>query len=260
MIESVSVIIPSALRKAPDGELWLTRALRSVAAQTFQPAEVIVGLDPNVDDEQVMDLFFDLFDHGDKLKTWCEHGKIKGHQSACNEAVKASTSTLIAILEDDDKYREKHLQYLYEAIQRHKVDFVSMSQQQVDFDGKDLGVFDFPTCSGWILRREVWDRIGGFDTSFIVHHDNRFLAELNRLKIRRIHLLEDTPNPPQRQQLQVLALFSWLVPIVGSDQVSVERMVHANSIMAGIATNEEKKARSTLEYNSLIAEYGHVAW
>ena len=41
----ISVVIPSALKRQPNGETWLTQALRSVAAQMLQPVEVIVGID-----------------------------------------------------------------------------------------------------------------------------------------------------------------------------------------------------------------------
>lgn len=267
MNESISVVIPSALRKAPDGELWLTKALRSVAGQTLQPKEIIVGVDPGtpaIHGEWSADLNVRIVD-----------GKINGHQSASNAAVAASTSPLVCFLEDDDAHMPWHLETLLGAMQRWETAFVSTSQQQVEWvqvgearhlpDGGvrwemiDKGVFDFPTASGWLFKREAWDKIGGFDTSYSIHHDNHFLGQLNKHRIRRVHLVENMPNPPMRQQMQVLPLFTWIVP--GNPRgLTVMRTVHPQSIMAGVAADDAKKQRSALEYQSLAAEFGHVPW
>lgn len=251
MSERISVIIPSALRATPDGELWLAKALRSVAAQTLLPHDVWIGLDPDAVPQPVGEF--------KEFPLYREHGKIKGHQAACNAAVQASTGSLLAIIEDDDVWLPWHLATLYGTMERNSVGFVSTSQQQVTFDGEDKGVFDFPTCSGWLMRRDVWNTIKGFDESYTIHHDNEWLGRLNRDGIRRVHLVEATANPPQRQQLTVLPLFSWIMP--GSvEGLSVKRMLHAESIMAGVASDDVKKRRSELEYQSLVAEYGLVPW
>ncbi len=245
--QKISVVIPSAWKAAPDGELWLTHALRSVAAQTLQPCEVIVGLDPGHEFSGC---------HANGLQVSWANGHVKGHQAATNAACKQTNGTLIAMLEDDDVWEPEHLETLYRAMQEHGADFVSCSQQQVTPDGADLDVFHFATASTWLMQRGAWLAVGGFDERFKIHHDNALLGELNRIKALRLHLVRK--NEPPHPWLDTLAHFTPITRCL--DRLTVRRTVHAGSVLGECSRDDAKAQRSAQEYHALIVLTGGIPW
>jgi len=250
--QAVSLVIPSALAPHPGGGFWLARAVVSALKQSRPPAEVVVALDPGARlPPEVAAL---------SPCVRAVNGEAPGHQAASNAAVRSAGYPLVAFLEDDDTWEPWHLESAWEAMCRHAADFVSSSQRLVDADGAPRGVFDFPTASGWLLDRLVWVRLGGFDVSYRIHHDNDFLGKLNRAGVRRLHLTEDAPSPPRRKDVQRLACFSWVAPSRGRLVPSVNRSVHGGSVLAGVKRDQEKAQRSRAEYARLRSEYGDIPW
>lgn len=263
-MSTVSVVIPSALRKAPDGELWLSRALRSVAAQTVRPCEVIVGLDPG-------ECWINVSSGPDGLlNTIVANGTVRGHQSATNAACSVAKGDFLAFLEDDDLYEVDHLATLLAAAKEHGADFVSASQLQVDPAGRLLvnravmeshaAAFHFPTASSWLIRNRLWQRIGGFDVRFRIHHDNAMLGELNRFKpeSRRVHIVPE--NTPPHPWLDNVARHAKVVRWPGLTHYTVRRTVHEGSVLAGCRQDQAKAERSAKEYAALEILYGCVPW
>ena len=95
---------------------------------------------------------------------------------------------MIAILEDDDIWSLARLRVGLTAAD--SFGFVSSNQTVIDTFGNHLETFDFPTPSGWLMRREVWDLVGGMDESLRWHVDNEWLGRLNLARVPRCHLVD----------------------------------------------------------------------
>ncbi len=259
----ISVVIPSALRFAPCGELWLTKALRSVATQTLQPIEVIVGVDPGQSRNLVMEA---IGMEKTPFVTFAAYGTVKGHQAASNAACQQATGEWIAFIEDDDQWRPEHLETLYRVAEAHGVDFVTTSQVLIR-DGREVSTFDFPTASGWLMRRSVWTALGGFDIRFKTHHDNLALAMLHSAGVKRIHVVEEDANLDRhgapwadRSWLRNIAIFATVLRLGGLKRLTVDRTLHAESILAQNDRDVEKRQRAEDELAALRVLYQHHGW
>jgi hypothetical protein len=130
-------------------------------------------------------------------------------------------------------------------------------------DKGNLGPFDFPTASGWLLKKSLWDKLGGFNSAFKIHHDNDFLGRLNQSGARRVHLIEamssDSPVIPERRDKFSYLLrhseINYLRPYL-----TVKRWRHQDAIMSQVATNREKADRSMKEYIACEVLYGEIPW
>lgn len=256
MPPAISVIVPSALKSAPDGRLWLERAVASVQAQTILPCEIIVGLDPGAGPWPHQE--------GGLSPIRITHGAVKGHQAACNAAARMATGRLLAFLEDDDVFRENHLEVMAAAMEESGADFVSASQVLADDTG-EKGPFDFPTASSWLVSKLVWLQVGGFDARWRTHHDNEWLNRINAAGVRRLHLVEedadlDRPGPNGQHWLRMLEQFTPIRKVPGLRRLTVERYLHADSVLAQAGSDRAKAQRSADEFAALRVLYGHVGW
>ena len=174
-MEKVSVIIPTYNR-----EKLIERSVRSVLNQTYHNIEVIVVDDGSVDNTEEV-----IKSIGDKRIIYYkqENG---GAAKARNTGVKLATSKYIAFHDSDDVWREDKLskqmalleenpQYgmVYCNFKFHKLDGTSCS---IPADMNIIGEMDgdifftllinntvgAPTM---VLRKELFEEIGGFDTS-----------------------------------------------------------------------------------------------
>lgn len=236
----VSVVIPSALKKRPDGTYWLERAIRSAQSQSQPPGEIIVALDP-----------------GEQLPFQADvtvvRGKVKGHQSASNEAVRNSRYALVAFLEDDDTWAPTWLATSMAALSHYNAQFVSASQTIVDPDGAVVGRFHFPTASSWLLPRLTFLVLEGFDTRFKLHHDNEFLGKLGAKGFKRVHLVPEPASRPGESSLNLLCPHTWVVP--GPDVPQVYRTKHPDSVLGLMSAQQSED-----EYAALRLLYGSIPW
>jgi hypothetical protein len=177
----IAVIIASRLQALPgggQGELYLHRSIASVRRQTVAPTsdmEVVVGLDPGV--RLAAPLPGVVTVNAAKARQAC----------AINAAVAASRGELLAILEDDDVWHRRRLEYGLRCLDR--ADLVTSNQLEVDAAGKPMQVNDYPTPSGWLLPCAVWERVGPFDESFSFP-DSEYLGRVHMQRLRRLHLVE----------------------------------------------------------------------
>lgn len=204
------------------------------------------------------------------LPRWAtlSHAAAPSQAAALNAAATAIDHDFVAILEDDDRWLPGHLGKSLEALRDHGLDFVSSTQLQVDERGAVVSIFDFPTPSGWVMRRAVWDAVGGFDTAYRYHLDNDWLGRLAARGFKRGHLVEATAPIEPRW----FAVRPWLGNVVahgGSasrllrhDRPSplVTRLVHSGSGMAAVASDAAAQSASRQEYERLVARYGRVPW
>lgn len=258
------VLVPSRLDRDRSGQPYLAGALDSIASQerSVHPSleiEVSIGID------QGAFLPPDL-----SLPAWASVSEATGRSQAAalNAAATSIDHDFIAILEDDDRWVPGHLGASLVALRDHDLDFVSTTQLQVDEEGAILSIFDFPTPSGWVMRRSVWQTVGGFDAGYRYHLDNDWLGRLAAAGFRRGHLVEATaPVEPVW-----LTVRPWLRNVLtnggphsrllrhGLDSPLVRRLVHAGSGMGALAREPVAQDTSRREYERLATQYGRIPW
>lgn len=140
----VSVCTPTI---PPRGEL-LSRAVRSVQAQTMRPEEHIISVDHNR----------------------------RGGPATLDSAVRGSTMEWVATLDDDDEWLPHHLETLWSLVEDNSADlaFTHFAYSSCG-DGGHLerwrGVpFDNnhprQITNVFLMRRSLWEEVGGFAGGF----------------------------------------------------------------------------------------------
>lgn len=258
------VVVPSRLKRNGAGRLFLANALDSIAAQMLPrdldvDVEISIGVDPGA----VMPADLKLPE-----AATVSHAVAPSQAAALNAAAGVFEHDVLAILEDDDSWLPDHLEKSLRALHDRRFDFVSSTQLQVDEQGEISSIFDFPTPSGWVMRRTVWQSVGPFDTSYRYHLDNEWLGRLAAQGFRRGHLVECTaPLDPRWMVMRpwlhhVLTNGGPHSTLLRHDQPSplVHRMVHNGSGMSAVASDTAAKATSTQEYERLARTYGRIPW
>lgn len=199
----VSVIIP-----VYNGSQYLVEAVQSVLAQTYQDYEVIVADDGSAADSprDVLKQF------GDKIKLL--EFPHRGICATRNEAIQNSHGELIALLDSDDVWLPSKLElqvaYLdehpeYALVYSYSTNFTNESKDEValvkkvDFEGDifvDLFTKNSFANSTIIMRRSVFDEVGGYDESLRAMED----YELN-LRIARKYKIGRVPESLLRRRI-----------------------------------------------------------
>jgi glycosyltransferase involved in cell wall biosynthesis len=185
-------------------------------------------------------------------------GDAAGQAAAVNAAFRASNGDLIAILEDDDLWHCRKIALQLSVLREQAgIRFVSANQLEVDLAVGVARLNDFPTPSGWLIHREIWDAVGPLNESFRWHVDNEWLGRLNASGISRVHLVEESGRSR--------ALFPTLVKrsaVRETDEAFplVLREVHADAATARIARTPAFKRQSRDEHHRMIDRFGEVPW
>jgi len=195
---SFSIVIPTHNRVN-----MIQRALRSVAAQTFDDYQVVVVDDGSTDAtpaflETVSDSRCHVVRH--------EHGM--GVSAARNRGVAASGGELITFLDDDDELRPYALEALHQRYQSdtqldflwggrliHEMDAAdrSVGTREDDWSGVSATVtgpaflnlvLHIATNSAFTIRRTVFDAVGGFDQHLRMSEDRDLFIALARAGYR----------------------------------------------------------------------------
>jgi glycosyltransferase involved in cell wall biosynthesis len=253
--KTVSVIIPSRLEGS-----YLDNAIRSVIAQEGvdqADIQIVVG----VDHGQYV-LFKDRYRH-------VEMAESKAHRQAAalNTAVHQARGEYLAFLEDDDVWQQKFLRTALMLLDQ--VDFVSSNQLEVDERGSPQQINDFPTPSGWVLRRRTFDTVGPFDETYRWHIDNEWLGRLGEANITRAHLVESTAPlaahflREKRPKLANVLSFGRPQPRIIRHEHAVPliyRLVHSGSAMHRIAHDPALTAESKYEKSRMQKRFGRIPW
>src|ERR1700722_4833051 len=166
-----------------NGANTVDRALRSIFAQTFADNEVIVVDDGSTDDTASV-----LARFGDRIRVITQPNR--GLSSARNAGVRASSGEYIAFLDDDDEWMPEKLARCVPVLDADpdcalvytfalKVDVQGQQMgSQSAIDGRPEGA-ESPTMrellarpwnvvpSQLVVRRDIFDRCGGFHERFI---------------------------------------------------------------------------------------------
>lgn len=246
----VSVIVPTRLAVNPasgEGNLYLDRSLGSLKRQTRKPDEVIVSADPNqppgMPPPRFMDVAF-TYDGGNS------------QARAMNAGVAAATGDVIVFLEDDDYFEPRYIETALAALEQG-YSIVTSSKREVNEQGAFLRYNDYPSPSGWLMRRSTWNSLAGLDESYRWHLDNDFLGKATKAGEKRIHLVE--ANAPARPWLVNVAKVSAIAQTSDREPLVV-RTANSKGGMARIATDPECAAQSQAEHARLEATYGGIPW
>ncbi|MER8674725.1 MULTISPECIES: glycosyltransferase family A protein [unclassified Mesorhizobium] len=189
---TVVVVIPYY-----NGSAFIERSVRSVLSQTLPPNEFVVVNDGSTKNETAFlhklakRLHFKVIDQANG-----------GQGSARNAGVRASTSNYISFLDQDDFYRDTHVEALVRAIpsddphlgwvygdlmeadgagnvlrtatvKRHSAHPKRDIEQMVGFDMHVL-----PSAS--LISRTAYEAVGGFDPQFIGYEDDDLFLRIFR--------------------------------------------------------------------------------
>ena len=183
-ITTVSVIIP-----AFNSESTIVSAIRSVLAQTYDNTEIIVIDDASKDNtvEVINKSFPQELNIGKIILV--EMGENTGSSGARNKGIRVSRGQLIAFLDSDDIWLpdklQKQLDRLIETgadacfcqtawIENNRVlKVTTVENTSVSFENGG------PT-STWVMRRDVFEKIGYFDEDFPANVDGEFLVRFNK--------------------------------------------------------------------------------
>lgn len=174
----VSICIP-AFRS----ETYLPEALAAVARQTFKAWELIVTEDGSRDgsDELVRE-----FARGcDQRVIYQRHARNRGLPATRNTGIQTARAGWIALLDADDLWRADHLETLLKAAEQQNCALAHGGARMFDDDTERALGFRLPTAaqrerfpgslfrgdyviqtSSVLLRRSLWERVGGFDSGF----------------------------------------------------------------------------------------------
>ena len=250
----ISVLCPTRLAWAASSsrrELLIERAVRSVRWQSAWAEvdwEIVIAVDRGRTAE-VPDRLEDVR---------VVEGDAAGQAAAVNAAFRASNGDMVAILEDDDVWHWRKIALQLSVLREQAaIRFVSANQLEIDLTAGVARFNDFPTPSGWLMHREIWDAVGPLNESFRWHVDNEWLGRLNASGISRVHLVE--------QAGQSRALFPTLVKRSAVRETDegfplVLREVHADAATARIARTPAFKRQSRDEHHRMIDRFGEVPW
>lgn len=190
MNKPVSVIIPTY-----GGGQYLNRCVDSVLAQTYQNIEVIVVDDNGLGTPNQL-LTQDVMQEykGDTRVKYVCHEINKNGSAARNTGFRNSKGEYICLLDDDDEYYPEKVERQVNDLNSNSNCGLTYCQREMYVNGKRTSVkhaiksdnylFDLLThkvgiSSGTLMvRRSIWEQIGGFDESLRRHQDYEFTARV----------------------------------------------------------------------------------
>jgi glycosyltransferase involved in cell wall biosynthesis len=174
----ISICVP-----AYNAERFLPAALESVRSQSFTNWELIVTEDGSRDSTEAI-----VADFAKTVKqsvSYQRHEENRGLPATRNTGIAAARGEWIALLDADDVWTTAHLETAVEAMPKTTAELIHSGSVLFDSEtGREIEVrapsakmvADFPRSlfngayviqpSSVILRRELWEDVGGFDPTF----------------------------------------------------------------------------------------------
>lgn len=191
----VDVIIPTYKRP-----VYLKRAINSVLSQTYKNVSIIVVDDNNEEDvyRQETETLMLSFLHNNRV-TYIKHRKNLNGAVARNTGIKYSKADYISFLDDDDIYLPNKILHQVEILKfldgswggiacyhvrrykRYAYKIYSIKENKTSNYCFDFlsGATSTPS-STLFIKKEVFEKLGGFDVSFKRHQDLEFLVRFYR--------------------------------------------------------------------------------
>lgn len=190
----ISICVP-----AYKAEKYLQETLNSVRLQSFADWELIVTEDGSEDRTREI---VQKFAHSVRQPVlYHRHEVNKGLPATRNTGIAAASGEWVALLDSDDLWSSNHLEEAVKAINRIPADIIHGGSILFDSDsGERIGlrapsrdiVAGFPLSlfrgdyviqpSSVVIRRSLWERVGGFDPSFRYVEDREMWLRCARAK------------------------------------------------------------------------------
>jgi len=180
--ELVSIVIPSL-----NAARFITKALESVKAQTYQRWEVVVVNDGGTDNTpNLVSKFSQSVAQPVHLVT---HVQNQGLSAARNSGIKTANGTYIAFVDADDFWLPEHLEslcailragkadlaysdcYVFRETSTGEVEQLPIESIEITDPGKDLFRRNFINPSGAAFTRRLAEKVGEFDRNFRAVND-----------------------------------------------------------------------------------------
>ena len=177
----VSIIIPTFKTNNS-----LRRAVFSCLNQTYKNIEVIV-VDDNEPDSifrQKAEKIMKEFSNNKKVK-YIKHKKNMNGSAARNTGVRYSNGDIISFLDDDDYYLENKIELQVKKLNETDSDLcvcfylrnnnVIKFREKTDYTYDVLMSYSAPQTSSFLIKKDFFEKINGFDESYYRHQDYEFL-------------------------------------------------------------------------------------
>jgi len=188
----VSVVIPTHNRAH-----YVTQAIDSVLAQTYANYEIIVVDDGSTDDTRHV-----LRAYGDRLRYIYQENHNRGPAAALNRAVSEARGKYIALLDDDDMWLPSKLELQIAVLEQDpEIGFLGTDMYITDASGNVIDRWGKPPSvaetfasliednilgnPSVVVRKRLFDQVGGFDASLRTTQDYDLwlrLARISRFK------------------------------------------------------------------------------
>ena len=178
----ISCVIPTHLRND-----FLRESLESVAKQSIPADEVIVVSD--VQDEEAERITAEIMRRAGLRWSFIDNSSGGGASSSRNAGARAAKGDYIAFLDDDDLWEKDYLSRVVEELGNGRVamvvTWITRFRGAERQDGASMrrgllardaaAVNQGATGSNIVVSKEVFDALGGFDTTLPVKNDTDFL-------------------------------------------------------------------------------------
>lgn len=199
-MELISIIIP-----VYNAEKYLREAIDSALQQTYKECEVIVVDDGSTDNTPKI-----LLEYRSQIQIISQSNQ--GSAAACNAGVKAAKGEWISFLDADDVWLPEKLARQMEDCGSNAISHtdsicfgdaltneILRSSFEIPYSGKVLEhllIRNFITKSTVLMRRQIFQELGGFDVSYISVEDWPFF-----LKVCAAHELGYLPDAVVRYRV-----------------------------------------------------------
>jgi len=200
---SISVVMP-----VYNGARYIREAIQSVIDQTIKPNEFIIVDDGSSDDGPSI-----IEEMGRKYQiTFLRKKENEGQSAARNFAIKKSNSDLIALIDQDDRWFENHLEELIKPFKEHHGRPLGWSYSDfddIDEDGhivartfinrsslqnpkRDLILFLQQGAviqpSATLISRVAFEKVGGFDENLSGYEDEDLFLRMFRANYDNVYI------------------------------------------------------------------------
>lgn len=137
---------------------YLTEAIESVRAQTFQDFEFIIILD-NPQNEEIRQCVFQYKDQDPRIRVIRNEANL-GLTKSLNKAIRVARGVYMSRMDADDIMAETCLERELEEIKSKNLDFVSASRVNIDEQGCRIGTYRNDFSPEQMKRLLPYDKIG----------------------------------------------------------------------------------------------------
>ena len=257
----VSVIIPTH-----KGSQYVKAAVESVINQTYPHVEIIVvddngyGTEEQLRTEEVLSIYIKT----KKIK-YITHEINKNGSAARNTGFANSRGDYICLLDDDDEYYPDKVEKEAEALENLDPNW---GMVYCGNEGSDKGksgdlLFELLIHSvvigsnSFLVKREIWNKLGGFDESFRRHQDYEFtarVASVTRIKYLRFvgfksrDIYRNSPRNLKQAQEQRAHYLNKMMPLIRRYSINKQKFVICCNCMEVTSKGKMREIKCLKEY------------